>query len=305
MSQKTFLSVGECMIEMAALENGDFRLGFAGDTMNTAWYVRACLPRDLWNVGYFTRLGEDVYSQKMLTFFEKNDIDTRFIGRHPTRRPGLYMIEITQGERSFTYWRDQSAAKTLADDRVALSHAFAEADVVYFSGITMAILTTEGRKTFLEELKTARLAGKTIAFDPNLRPRIWPSVQEMRDVTMQAAAAADILLPSFDDETDHFGDADLDACADRYLAAGAKTVLVKNGGGPMLFAGPEGRQRANTIERVQPVDTTGAGDSFNGGFLSALLTGARTDEAIAQGHAVSLQVIMHRGALLPMELLKT
>lgn len=299
MDRKTFLSVGECMIEMASLGGADFRLGFAGDTMNTAWYARACLPKS-WDVSYFTRLGEDPYSKKMSRFFEENGIDTSLIGQHPSRRPGLYMIEITDGERSFTYWRDQSAAKTLADDRAALSNAFAAADTIYFSGITMAILPEAGRANLLEEMGKARAMGKTIVFDPNLRPRLWTSIDEMRDVTMKAASVSDILLPSFDDEAATFGDADLDACADRYLAAGAKTVLLKNGGGPMLFAEPHGRHHTRAIERVQPVDTTGAGDSFNGGFLSALLTGASPDEAIAKGHAVSLQVIMHRGALIPM-----
>lgn len=300
MDRKTFLSVGECMIEMASLGGADFRLGFAGDTMNTAWYARACLPRSTWEVSYFTRLGEDPYSKKMLAFFEENGIDTRLIGQHPSRRPGLYMIEINDGERSFTYWRDQSAAKTLADDRGVLSKAFAAANVIYFSGISMAILPESGRANLLEEIAGARKAGKTIVFDPNLRPRLWTSTEEMRAVTTQAASLSDILLPSFDDEAATFGDADLDACADRYLAAGAKMVLIKNGGGPMLFAAPHGRQQTSAVERIQPIDTTGAGDSFNGGFLSALVTGATPDEAIAKGHAVSLQVIMHRGALVRM-----
>ncbi len=300
MNQKTFLSVGECMIEMASLGGADFRLGFAGDTMNTAWYARACLSPHDWNVAYFTSLGRDVYSDKMLDFFESNGIETRLIQRHATRRPGLYMIEIDNGERSFTYWRDQSAAKTLADDRATLSAAFLSADTIYFSGITAAILSESGRNNLLEELKAARQAGKTIVFDPNLRPRLWSSTEEMRSVTTQAASVADILLPSFDDEAATFGDRDLNACADRYLAAGAKMVLVKNGGGPMLFADQNGRHETSAIERIQPVDTTGAGDSFNGGFLSALIGGAAPDEAIAAGHAVSLQVIMHRGALLPM-----
>lgn len=300
MKRKTFLSVGECMIEMASLGGADFRLGFAGDTMNTAWYARACLPPESWNVAYFTRVGEDVYSSKMLAFFEENGIDTRLIDLHPSRRPGLYLIEIADGERSFTYWRDQSAAKTLADDRQILSAALDAADVLYFSGITVAILPEAGRANLLDEVSKARAAGKTVVFDPNLRPRLWSSVDEMRAVTMQAASAADILLPSFDDEAATFGDTDLDVCADRYLAAGAQLVLVKNGGGPMLLAEPHGRHFTSAIERVQPVDTTGAGDSFNGGFLSALLTDATPDEAIARGHAVSLQVIMHRGALLPM-----
>lgn len=305
MGRKTFLSVGECMIEIAALANGDFRLGFAGDTMNTAWYARACLPKDSWNVAYFTCLGNDVYSQKMLAFLAENEIDTGFIRSHPSRRPGLYLIEIANGERSFTYWRDQSAAKTLADDRASMSSAFQAADLLYFSGITMAILPEAGRAAFLEDVAKARSAGKITVFDPNLRPRLWASGEEMCHVTMQAAGVSDILLPSFDDEATAFGDSDLDACADRYLAAGAKTVLVKNGGGPMLFAESGNRLRTDAIERVQPVDTTGAGDSFNGGFLSAYVNGARAEEAIAAGHAVSLKVIMHRGALIPMSGLNT
>jgi 2-dehydro-3-deoxygluconokinase len=305
MTQKTFVSIGECMIEMAALEDGDFRLGFAGDTLNTAWYARACLPRDTWNVAYFTRVGEDIYSGKMLEFLRKNGIDTRFITRDPDRRPGLYIIEISNGERSFTYWRDQSAAKRLADDREGLSAALSAAAVVYFSGITMAILSAEARATLLNELAGARAAGSTIVFDPNLRPRLWASADEMRRVTMQAASAADILLPSFDDESATFGDQDLSACAERYIAAGAKTVLVKNGGGPMLLADGANRHAIDAIEQVQPVDTTGAGDSFNGGFLAALCSGATPVEAVAAGHAISLQVIMHRGALVPMSELRT
>jgi 2-dehydro-3-deoxygluconokinase len=303
MKQKTFVSIGECMIEMASLGNGDFRLGYAGDTLNTAWYARACLPKDTWNVAYLTRLGEDVYSGKMLDFLEENGLETRFVTRDPERRPGLYIIEISNGERSFTYWRDQSAAKRLADNRPLLAKALQQSDVVYFSGITMAILSPDARATLLEEIAAIRAAGKTIVFDPNLRPRLWASADEMRKVTMQAAGVADILLPSFDDEAAAFGDADLSACADRYAAAGARTVLVKNGGGSMLLADGSGRHPVDAVERLQPVDTTGAGDSFNGGFLAALCTGASPIEAVAAGHAISLQVIMQRGALVPMNAL--
>lgn len=300
MARTTFLSIGECMVEMAALENGDFRLGFAGDTMNTAWYARATLPANAWNVAYYTRLGDDTYSRKMLAFFQANGIDTSLIGIERDRRPGLYMIEITDGERSFTYWRDQSAAKRLAADRENLASALTLADMVYFSGITLAILAPADRATLLEEIGKARKSGKRVAFDPNLRPRLWPSADEMREATMQAARVADIVLPSFDDEAAAFGDADLEACAKRYLSAGAGLTVVKNGGGPMLVADGDKRQPIDGIARAKPIDTTGAGDSFNGGFLGALATGANPVEAVSSGHNVSLQVIMHRGALMPM-----
>lgn len=303
MGRKMFLSIGECMIEMAALEGGDFRLGFAGDTMNTAWYARAVLDETRWNIAYHTRLGTDPYSDKMLAFFSENGIDTAFIQRDPERRPGLYLIEIADGERSFTYWRDLSAAKNLAADRAALTGSLDAADFIYFSGISMAILPPNGRTTLLEELRSARLTGKRIAFDPNLRPRLWISADEMRRTIMQAASVADIVLPSYDDEASIFGDTDLEACAARYAAVGARLVVVKNGGGEMLVREGGEISRIDGVERVKPVDTTGAGDSFNGGFLAALAEGASPADAARLGHAVSLRVIMHRGALLPMQAL--
>lgn len=305
MKRKTFLSIGECMIEMAALEGGDFRLGFAGDTMNTAWYMRAILPSENWNVAYLTKVGNDTYSDRMLAFFDENGIDTRYIQREPSRRPGLYLIEIKDGERSFTYWRDTSAARLLADDSTRLQQAFEDADTLYFSGITIAILSPDHRQNLLESLKQARQAGRRVVFDPNLRPRLWASTDDMKEATMAAAAVADVVLPSFDDEAAAFGDADLEACARRYMDAGASVAVVKNGGGPMLIADGNSLEKINGFERISPIDTTGAGDSFNGGFLAALSRGQTYRDAVAQGHAISLQVIMHRGALIPMDKLRT
>ncbi|MEO6396504.1 MAG: PfkB family carbohydrate kinase, partial [Devosia sp.] len=136
---KRFVSAGECMIEMSGGEDGNYRLGFAGDTLNTAWYARACLPAD-WDVDYVTALGDDPYSQQMVDFFAENGIGTDHIQKVEGRRPGLYLIRQHDGDRHFTYWRGQSAARAMADDDEALIQAFEGADLVYFSGISMAIL---------------------------------------------------------------------------------------------------------------------------------------------------------------------
>jgi 2-dehydro-3-deoxygluconokinase len=298
--RKTLLSIGECMIEMALLQSGDYRLGYAGDTLNTAWYARALMPAKDWNVAYFTRLGRDVYSAKMRGFLDSNGIDTTHITMDPSRQPGLYVIEIENGERSFTYWRDGSAAKLLADDEPALRRALAAADIIYFSGITLAILAPEQRNTFIEAVADARKAGKTTVFDPNARPRLWESLDVLRQKTMRAAAAAEIVLPSFDDEKTIFGDADIEATAARYLGAGAGRAVVKNGGGPMLLADAAGETRFDSHAKVEPVDTTGAGDSFNGAFLAEIAAGTGAAEAIARAHQIAAKVVMHRGALMPM-----
>ncbi|MFT4011865.1 MAG: sugar kinase [Paracoccus sp. (in: a-proteobacteria)] len=289
------VSVGECMVELSGAGPGMWRQAFAGDTFNTAWYLRALLPRDA-QVDYLTALGRDAISDKMEGFMAQAGIGTGCIRRHPDRAPGLYMIDLADGERSFTYWRDNSAARTLADDEEHLARCFLGADLIYFSGITLAILTPDRRRALLAALAASKAR---VAFDSNMRLRLWPDTAEMRDWIMRGAAVADIALPSFDEEEAHFGDADPSATARRYGEAGVSEVLVKNGGGMML-----GLQDGQALEfppsaRITPVDTTGAGDSFNGGYLAARLQGRDQSQAVAAGHAIASRVIRHPGALIP------
>ncbi|TPE51061.1 sugar kinase [Amaricoccus solimangrovi] len=299
MSAPLVLSIGEAMVELSAAGTGDlWRLGIAGDTLNTAWYLRRMLGAD-WRVGYLSRVGQGEFSRRMLDFLTAEGIGTEHVGRDPEREIGLYAISLRDGERSFSYWRDTSAAKRLADDPGALGRALHDCRVAYFSGITVAILSGEGRARLAEALVAARARGTRIVFDPNLRPRLWSSPGAMRAGIEAAAAAADLVLPSFDDEATHFGDADAGATIRRYLDLGAGQVVVKNGGGPMRFGGAEGWGALDDPRPERPVDTTAAGDSFNAGYLAAALAGADCAAAIRAGHALSRQVIRHPGALVP------
>lgn len=294
------LAIGECMAELApASEPSDYRLGFAGDTFNTAWYL-AQLDPDI-DVGYFTAVGTDAISQQMRQAFVDGGIDDCHVISVPDRTVGLYLISLENGERSFSYWRNQAAARLLAQDAVALSKAMDDADLVYFSGITLAILDPEARGTFLSALRKARSAGKTIAFDPNLRPRLWTSEQQMTDAIMQGAAVSDIALPSFEDEASWFHDADPDATADRYAAAGATTVVVKNGGEPVryLHDGNRGTVPVPTLSEV--VDTTAAGDSFNAGVLAGLRGDLPLAHSIARACRLAGKVVQGKGALVSID----
>jgi len=174
-----FLSIGECMIELASLGGDMMRKGFAGDTFNTAWYARSFLP-ETWRTAYFTALGDDRASSEMTEFMAGAGIDTHFIRRIPGKAPGLYMIHLDNGERSFSYWRSVSAARQLADDHTLLGAAMHEAGIIYFSGITLAILSPEARATLLDLAQAEKARGKIVAFDPNLRPRLWSGEDEMR-----------------------------------------------------------------------------------------------------------------------------
>ena len=298
-----FVSIGECMIEMAGGEDRQYRLGYAGDTLNTAWYMRALLGAD-WSVDYFTALGEDRYSSDIRAFLEANGIGTKFIGTVKGRRPGLYMIHQEHGDRHFTYWRDQSAARLMAEDKGALDAALEGASMVYFSGITLAILHPRARGRLLGAVVKAREAGAKIVFDTNLRPALWTSQRVMASMLTAAASLCDIVLPTHGDEAPVFGDKSVEETAERYLELGVEEVVVKDGANPALIATASERVKVGPPPGAVVVDPTGAGDSFNGAYLSARLAGKSLREAAEAAHRVAGIVIGQRGALVEPSLVK-
>ena len=297
---KRFLPIGECMVELAQAGDNLYRRGFAGDTFNTAWYARRLLPQG-WTVGYLSAIGTDSVSQEMASFISAEGIDPRYLRPVPDRTVGLYMISVEDGERSFSYWRDASAARKLADDAQWLRAAILDQpqdSVLYFSGITLAILPPEQRTLLCDLLQEARSQGATVAFDTNLRPRLWESQAQMQAGMRLGAASADIVLPSFDEEVTLFGDTTPEDTVDRYRGCGAKVVAVKNSGGDLMLWDAQDGARTVPAERVaQPVDTTAAGDSFGAGFVSGLALGKRPDEAAAGAMSLAAQVIQEHGAL--------
>ena len=296
-----FLAIGECMAELAPTSSaGQFTLGYAGDTFNTAWYLRKLCPEG--TVSYFTAVGTDSVSAQMLGTMADAGIDTRHIARIPGASVGLYLIVLKDGERSFSYWRDTSAARRLAEDATRLTTAMDVADMIYFSGITLAILGAAGRTTLLAALGAARAKGKTIVFDPNLRLRLWPDAEVMTAAIMQGAGVSDIVLPSYEDEASFFKDADPEATADRYLQAGAKTVVVKNGPAAVHYRHGEKAGTVAIAPVTHVVDTTAAGDSFNAAFLAGLNRGQSLPDCIALASQVAGKVIGGKGALVPLDL---
>ncbi len=302
-ARKGIASVGECMIELAGADAGMWRMGFAGDTFNTLWALKALAEADR-PVDYVSAFGDDPFSRDQTRFFAEHGIGTAASPVIAGARPGLYAITLTGAERSFTYWRADAAARRLADEPLALAKSLENRALVYFSGITLAILGEPARNTLLDALKVTRAAGALIAFDPNYRPRLWPEVETARVAIEQALGATDIALPTFPDEQALFGDANPRAAAERIAELGVAEIVVKNGEDAAMILSDGKQEAVPAIHVPSPVDTTGAGDSFNGAYLAARLAGIDAIEAARKAHSVAAAVVQVRGALAPFEVLR-
>ena len=295
------LAIGECMVEIAPTSVlNQFCLGYAGDTLNTAWYLRHILGPSV-QVDYFTAVGTDTVSNKMIKFLQQTGIGTDHILRVKDKSVGLYMIQLQDGERSFSYWRGESAARTLAETTLPLQVALDGAEFAYFSGITLAILPASDCIRLLKVLEEFRESGGVVIFDPNLRPKLWTSPLQMTETVMQAAAISDIVLPSFEDEAIWFGDLSKEATVRRYVAAHVGCCVVKNGSGRILAYEDGHCINCDPIQNVKLVDSTAAGDSFNAGFIGARLQGADLDDAVLAGSSLAAQVILKPGALVEVD----
>ena len=293
--------LGECLIELNGEPFGNMYQTFGGDTLNTAVYL-ARLMSGAVEVQYLTAIGTDALSEGMLRRWRAEGLETSAVLRDPTRLPGLYLIQLDeQGERSFLYWRRQSAARYLLRhpefERVAA--ALAEAEIIYVTGISLAILPPGDRARLVALLAQLAARGKKLVLDSNYRAALWSSASAARSTLRALLPSVCLLLTTFDDEQQIWRDDTVDAARERLHAAGARVVLIKRGSVGCLYS-----DRTATVAVAAPpvtevVDTTAAGDAFNAAFLAGWLTGLDAQESCRLGNALAGIVIQHRGAIIP------
>ncbi|HYD32040.1 MAG TPA: sugar kinase [Azospirillaceae bacterium] len=299
-SKHRVAALGECMIELFRRPDGSLTMGFGGDTLNTAVY----LARLGTSVDYVTALGDDPHSGAMITAWKAEGVGTGHVLRVSGRLPGLYMIETdAAGERRFLYWRDSAPARDLfiLPESPALLAALEGYDLLYLSGISLAIWGERGRAALFDLLDRVRRRGGRVAFDTNWRPRLWPDRETARRAYDQMLLRTDIALPGVTDLRDLYDDVNAEAVLDRVRAAGVPEILLKLEAPGCIVSGP-GPDITVPAERVpMVVDTTAAGDSFSAGYLAARLAGHSPVDAARAAHRLAAVVIQHRGAIIPRE----
>jgi 2-dehydro-3-deoxygluconokinase len=285
--------LGEAMVELSPRQ-GRWDVHYGGDTLNVALH----LTRLGFDVAYLTALGSDPFAGSMRQAWGREGMDVSLVLTDPERTTGLYCIDTDEhGERHFSYWRGESAARrmflTPGIDQ-AMEKA-GEADLLFFSLISLAVLPDEGREMVLGLARKVRRRGGKVAFDSNYRPRLWERSDKARIWRDRAAAIATIGLPSLEDEQRlGSGSETAEMVRDHWMTWGCPEVVVKLGAeGVMLPDGsltePEARHHA--------LDTSGAGDAFDAGYLAARLHGRAPERAAAHGQRLAGWTVMRHGAI--------
>jgi 2-dehydro-3-deoxygluconokinase len=294
------ICIGECMVELRATGADAFARAYAGDAYNTAVYLKRSLPDA--QVQLLSGTGDDAMSRAMRKVWRAEGIDGTLAFTVDGGSPGLYLIENdARGERRFHYWRSNSAARrwlALLEDQDET--VLWGADVIYLSGVSLAILSPAERAGAIELLRRLRPHVGRIAFDPNVRLALWETAQAAAATIEEALSIADIALPSTEDARLLLGVDDPTEQMNRLQGAGGREIALTLGAAGCLVADGGVRTRLPAPRAASITDTSGAGDAFNGAYLATRLRGGSAVESAESGLLLGSRVITHTGAIVPM-----
>jgi 2-dehydro-3-deoxygluconokinase len=254
-----------------------YQQGFGGDTSNTA----IAAARQGAAVGYITAIGSDDFGTALLQLWQREGVDASQVQRSATAKTGIYFITPHPSGRSFTYFREGSAASRMTPADMPVDY-IAGAKLLHVSAISQAISASASDAVF-RAIEIARAHQVLVSYDSNLRLNLWP-LDRARAVIHEAMWLCDIALPSIDDSRELTGLQKADDIADFYLQSGARVVALKLGAEGALIATAE-RRAAIPPYPVTPVDATGAGDAFDGAFLAAY---CKNGDAFAAGRRAAV-----------------
>lgn len=268
MTKIDILAMGEPMVEFNQIKSqGDskFLQGFGGDTSN---FVIAAARQGA-SVGYVSALGADKFGSMLRDLWKTERVDTAHVREDKEGFTAIYFVTHDVNGHDFSFFRSGSAASRYRSVDLPLQ-AISKAKLFHLSGISLAISNSACDAGF-SAMESARKAGVLVSFDTNFRPKLWP-IARGRAIISDAIARSDICLPSYGDVVELFGENDEVRLAKLILTMGPKLVALKLGARGTLLAQAD---RCVHIDPhpCNPVDATGAGDTFGGAFCARLIAG--------------------------------
>ncbi|OFA08373.1 sugar kinase [Duganella phyllosphaerae] len=292
------VTVGEAMALFIAREAKpladvrDFERATAGAELN----VSVGLSRLGFRVGYLSALGNDSLGANLLAFMDAEGIDRSHVRIDHDYPTGFMLKAMTDdgSDPQVEYFRRGSAASRLSPADLREPDPWRQARLLHVTGISPA-LSNGCRELVFAMARQARAAGRLVTFDPNLRPRLWPSEAAMVDTINELAGLSDVVMPGLSEGKLLTGRADAAGIADFYLERGARQVVVKLGPDGAYYADGANRGTVPGQPVAKVVDTVGAGDGFAVGVLSALLEGLSLRDAATRGNAIGARQVQFRG----------
>lgn len=291
------ICLGEPMVEFNQQRTKDadgsdlYKAGFGGDTSNTA----IAAARQGAKAGYVTALGADRFGDLLMELWRREEVDAAAVKRDPKAPTGIYFVTHGAAGHQFHYYRAGSAASRMTPADLPRDY-LAGAKVLHVSAISQAI-SESACATVFAAMEAAKAAGLEVCFDTNLRLKLWP-LERARVAIDQAIRRTDILRPALDDARTLTGIEDADAILDHFLGLGPKLVVMTMGKDGVILASRAARHRL-APHKVDAVDATGAGDTFNGSFLARLIAGDAPLDAARYANAAAALSTTGYGAVAP------
>ena len=289
------ISIGECMIELYSeepIEQADtFTRSLAGDSFN----ICVAAQRLGTSSGYITRLGDDPFAAYLLNTWNSLGIDTSQVRTVEGFNAVHFVALMPDGNREFVYYRSGSAPTTLEPDDLDPAY-IGSAKVLHCSGIAQAI-SLSARATVLRAAQIAKERGLKVSYDPNYRHQLW-SPEEMQEASAELLPYVDYFLPNCSDDAPALiGSSDPFQMVEHYRDAGVPVVAASRGADGVVIGSEDGIVEIPPYSPGGPIDTTAAGDAFNGAFIHGLLNGMNIKDAGRLGTITAGLKLRQRGAI--------
>lgn len=220
------------------------------------------------NAVYLTKVGDDGFGDFLIETLKNERVDTAFISKSADHDTSLAFVSFQEnGEREFSFYR-RAAADLHFTPKDFEKVEFIAGDVLEFGSV--ALKTDDAKEAHIYLIEKAKRAGGLICFDPNLRFNLWENAEELRRTVKEFARYADIIKVGRDELEFLTGEPDFGGVGSMF-SGDLKILLVTDGGrGARLYLS-DGKVYECGGYKVKAVDTTGAGDSFFGGFIARIM----------------------------------